>query len=213
MIKAILFDMDGVLIEAKEWHYEALNKALDLFGMPISRHDHLTTFDGLPTRTKLRMLSIERGLPDPLHEFINDLKQQYTTEMVHTLCKPRFAQERALSALKAKGYKLAVCSNSVRNTVHLMMDCAGLAPYLDTQISNEDVSKGKPDPEMYLKAMAEFGLQPHECLILEDNENGIRAARASGAHLLIIKDVADTNLENILERISEIEANMNVKAA
>lgn len=213
MIKAILFDMDGVLIEAKEWHYEALNKALDLFGMPISRHDHLTTFDGLPTRTKLRMLSIERGLPDPLHEFINDLKQQYTTEMVHTLCKPRFAQERALSALKAKGYKLAVCSNSVRNTVHLMMDCAGLAPYLDTQISNEDVSKGKPDPEMYLKAMAEFGLQPHECLILEDNENGIRAARASGAHLLIIKDVTDTNLDNILERISEIEANMNVKAA
>ncbi|STK74080.1 2-deoxyglucose-6-phosphatase [Escherichia coli] len=49
-IKAILFDMDGVLIDAKEWHYEALNKALDLFGMKISRFDHLTTFDGLPTK-------------------------------------------------------------------------------------------------------------------------------------------------------------------
>ena len=53
-IKAILFDMDGVLIEAKEWHYEALNRALDLFGMPISRYDHLITFDGLPTRKKIR---------------------------------------------------------------------------------------------------------------------------------------------------------------
>ena len=57
-IKAILFDMDGVLIEAKEWHYEALNRALKLFGMPVSRFDHLTTFDGLPTMKKLELLSI-----------------------------------------------------------------------------------------------------------------------------------------------------------
>ncbi len=212
-IKAVLFDMDGVLIEAKEWHYEALNQALDLFGMSISRHDHLTAFDGLPTRKKLEMLSLEHDLPVQLHEFINEMKQQYTTEMIHTRCKPRFAQERALSALKAMGYKLAVCSNSVRSTVNLMMDRAALAPYLDIQISNEDVSKGKPDPEMYLKAMNHFGLAPEECLILEDNENGIKAARASGAHLLIIKEVTDTNLDAILDRINEINQTASQKAA
>lgn len=212
-IKAVLFDMDGVLIEAKEWHYEALNMALDLFGMPISRHDHLTTFDGLPTRKKLEMLSLDRGLPVQLHEFINEMKQQYTIEMIHTRCKPRFAQERALSALKAEGYKLAVCSNSVRNTVNLMMDRAGLASYLDIQISNEDVSKGKPDPEMYLKAMKHFGLSPDECLILEDNENGIKAARASGAHLLIVKEVSDTNLDAIRSRIEEINQTAEQKVA
>jgi beta-phosphoglucomutase len=53
MIKAVVFDMDGVLIEAKDWHYEALNRALKLFGYEISRYEHLTTFDGLPTRRKL----------------------------------------------------------------------------------------------------------------------------------------------------------------
>ena len=63
MIKAIIFDMDGVLIEAKDWHYEALNKALSLFGYEISRYDHLVTYDGLPTSKKLEMLSMERGLP------------------------------------------------------------------------------------------------------------------------------------------------------
>jgi len=63
MIKAILFDMDGVLIEAKDWHYEALNMALDLFGMPISRDAHLSTFDGLPTKDKLNLLSKTRGFP------------------------------------------------------------------------------------------------------------------------------------------------------
>ena len=207
-IKSVLFDMDGVLIEAKEWHYEALNKALDLFGMPISKFDHLNTFDGLPTRTKLEMLSLERQLPVELHEFINELKQLYTIEIVHTQCKPRFVHEYALSRLKAMGYKIAVCSNSVRNTVETMMHKAGLEKYLDYAVSNEDVFTGKPDPEMYNKAMSYFGVQPHECLIVEDNENGIKAARASGGHLLIVKEVSDTNFDNVIERIREIESSL-----
>lgn len=206
-IKAILFDMDGVLIEAKEWHYEALNRALDLFGMPISKFDHLETFDGLPTRRKLEMLTLERGLPRELHEFLNEMKQQYTMEIVHTQCKPCFVHEFALSSLKFKGYKLAVCSNSVRNTVEVMMSKSELDKYLDLMVSNEDVSAGKPDPEMYVKAMRHFNLLPEECLIVEDNENGIKAARASGGHLLVVKEVIDTNLDNILGKIREIESN------
>lgn len=211
-IKAVLFDMDGVLIEAKDWHYEALNRALELFGMPISRHDHETTFDGLPTSRKLEMLSIERGLPRELHKFLNEMKQQYTVEMIHTLCKPRFAQEQALSTLKARGYLTSVCSNSIRNTVELMMEKANLAPYLDYMVSNEDVSRPKPDPEMYVKAMNHFGLKPEECLIVEDNENGIKAARASGGHLLVVQDVSETNITNIFGRIREIES-ANTSAA
>jgi HAD superfamily hydrolase (TIGR01509 family) len=206
LIKAVLFDMDGVLIEAKEWHYEALNRALDLFGMPISRYDHETTFDGIPTSKKLEMLSIERGLPRELHKFLNEMKQRYTTEMIHTLCRPRFAQEQALSVLKAKGYRMSVCSNSIRATVELMMEKANLSRYLDLMVSNEDVSRPKPDPEMYCKAMEHFNLHPEECLIVEDNENGIKAAKASGAHLLVVHDVSQTNISNILGRIHEIDA-------
>lgn len=212
-IKAVLFDMDGVLVEAKEWHYEALNRALDLFGMAISRYDHETTFDGIPTSRKLEILSIERGLPRELHGFLNEMKQRYTTEMVHTLCKPRFAQERALSTLKAMGYRMSVCSNSIRSTVQLMMDKANLSQYLDLMVSNEDVSKPKPDPEMYCKAMAHFGLSPDECLVVEDNENGIKAAKASGAHLLVVQDVSQTSIDNILGRIREIDAFYNRSAA
>lgn len=78
MIKAIIFDMDGVLIDAKDWHYEALNRALRLFGCEISRYDHLATFDGLPTKEKLNLLSKERHLPEKLHSFINEMKQRYT---------------------------------------------------------------------------------------------------------------------------------------
>jgi HAD superfamily hydrolase (TIGR01509 family) len=209
IIKAILFDMDGVLIEAKEWHYEALNRALKLFGMPISRFDHLTSFDGLPTLRKLEILSIERGLPKELHVFINEMKQKFTMEIVHTRCKPMFIHEYALLKLKFKGYKLAVCSNSVRNTVETMMQRSALSGYLDLMISNEDVSKGKPDPEMYMRAMKHFALKPTECLIIEDNENGIKAAKASGAHLLAVKNVTEVNIDSISTRILEIESGVN----
>lgn len=204
MIKAVLFDMDGVLIEAKDWHYESLNRALEHFGMPISRHEHETVYDGLPTKKKLEMLSQDKGLPRSLHEFINSLKQQYTVELVHTCCRPRFLQEQALSELKRNGYKLAVCSNSIRATVELMMEKAALTPYLDLMLSNQDVAKSKPAPDIYLKAMELFGLSPKECLVVEDNENGIKAATASGAHVLVVEDVADTNISNILARINEI---------
>ena len=206
MIKGIVFDMDGVLIEAKDWHFDAFNKALKLFGFEISRFDHLTTYDGLPTRRKLEILSIERGLPVELHSFINEMKQSYTMEIIHTQCKPRFVHEYALSKLKAMDYNLGLASNSIKTTIELMMQKAKLAQYLDVQLSAEDVTNGKPDPEIYIKAMEHLGIKPSECLILEDNENGILAARASGAHVLVVKEVDDANIENILNMIQNINA-------
>jgi len=205
-IKAILFDMDGVLVDAKDWHYEALNKALALFGMEISRYDHLVTYDGLPTKKKLQMLSRERGLPLGLHDFINTMKQQYTMEMVYARCKPQFYHQYALSRLKSEGYRLAVCSNSIRSTVTMMMERSKLVEFLDLQISAQDVSIGKPDPEIYQVTMAKLGVRPDECLILEDNDNGIKAAVASGAHLLHISSVEEVNYQNIRKKISQIES-------
>ena len=113
MIKAVVFDMDGVLIDAKEWHYDALNRALGLFGIGISRADHLTTFDGLPTKRKLELLSATEGLPTALHGFLNELKQAYTMELIALRCKPLFNHEMALSTLRKRGIKLAVASNSI----------------------------------------------------------------------------------------------------
>lgn len=205
MIKAVLFDMDGVLIDAKDWHYEALNRALELFGYSISRESHLSTFDGLPTRTKLEMLTKSRGLPKGLHDLLNTLKQIYTLEISYQYCKPTFNHQYALSRLKEDGYKIAVCSNSVRQSIETMMNLSHLNTYLDLTVSNQDVSEGKPNPMMYSKAMGILGVAPNECLILEDNEHGIQAAMASGAHLLKIGVPADVTYQNILERITEIE--------
>lgn len=204
-IKAIIFDMDGVLIDAKEWHYESLNKALSLFGAEISRYDHLVTFDGLPTKKKLEMLSLEGGFPTRLHSFVNDLKQQYTLEIIYSKCKPVFQHQFALSKLKSEGYKIAVCSNSVRKSIDIMMEKSGLMPYLEFFLSNQDVVRSKPDPEIYTTAIDRLGLKPEECLIVEDNENGIKAALASGAHLMKVENTGDVHYYNIKNRIKQLE--------
>lgn len=200
-IKAVIFDMDGVLIDAKEWHYEALNKALGLFGYEISRYDHLVTYDGLPTSKKLEMLSMEKGMPRRLHQFINDLKQTYTVDKIFTDCHPVFHHEYALSLLKSQGYHLAVASNSIRRTVELMMEKSSLLQYLDFFLSNQDVKKSKPDPEIYNTAIQKLGLHPSECLVVEDNKNGIKAAKAAKAHVMEVATVYEVNYDNIVRHI------------
>jgi beta-phosphoglucomutase len=205
VIKAVLFDMDGVLIDAKDWHYDALNAALELFGFTISRESHLSTFDGLPTRRKLQLLTESQGLPRGLMEFLNQLKQRNTLQISALRCKPMFNHRYALSRLAGEGYRLAVCSNSVRDSVETMMRQSALEEFIDLMISNEDVTRSKPDPEMFQTAMARFGVEPSECLILEDNEHGIQAARASGGHLLRIGVPEDVTYQAIRTRIEEID--------
>jgi HAD superfamily hydrolase (TIGR01509 family) len=85
-----------------------------------------------------------------------------------------------------------------------MMTKAHLSQYMDFYLSNQDVDNAKPDPEIYIKAISKLGLTSKECLIIEDNENGIKAAIGSGAHLMVVKNVQEVSLENIVTRISEI---------
>jgi beta-phosphoglucomutase len=203
MIKAIAFDMDGVLIDAKDWHFQALNRALALFGCPISSYDHLTTFDGLPTRRKLQILSAANKIPLELHDFIGALKQDYTMEIVAARCKPRFIHQYALSRLRAEGIRLAVCSNAVRHSVDVMTERAGLADYLEFTLSNQDVSRAKPDPEIYQTAIGRFGIAPEECLVVEDHDNGIRAARAAGAAVLQVGSVEDVTYAAIAQAMAQ----------
>lgn len=204
-IRAVIFDMDGVLIDAREWHYEALNKALGLFGYSISRHEHLVTYDGLPTRKKLEMLTIERGLPTGLHAFIHELKQIYTMQLIVQQCRPQFQHEYALSRLRAEEYRLAVASNAIRDTVEEMLTRSNLLGYLELFLSNQDVHRPKPDPEIYQIVMQRLRMEPEECLVVEDNVNGIKAAQAAGAHVMAVESPLDAHYDNIRYHIDKYD--------
>jgi len=205
-IKAVIFDLDGVLVDAREWHYEALNRALNLFGFNIHRYDHLTTFDGLPTREKLARLQVTEGLPDKLSRVIGLLKQDYTREIIATKCFPVFHIENTVARLRRDGYQLAACTNSIRSSLDLMLSRSNLTDYFELTLSNEDVKNSKPDPEIYEKAMIELGRTAGECLAVEDNQHGVQAAQAAGAYVLQVKNSSDVQYGSICSRILELRS-------
>lgn len=205
-IQAVVFDMDGVLIEARDWHYEALNRALGHFGWGISRADHLATFNGLPTRDKLDILTRTQGVPRELHGFLNKLKQRYTRELIVTSCEPTYHHRYCLSRLASEGYRLACASNSIRPTIVEILSLAALDMYLPLIVSNEDVTHAKPAPEIYLTAAARLGLDPSQILVVEDSEHGIAAARASGCHVLTVADPDDVTYDRVAHAIQVVEA-------
>jgi beta-phosphoglucomutase len=207
-IKAIFFDMDGVLIDARDLHYEALNAALAPFGMPIGRDAHLTTYDGLSTRQKLGMLSETLGLPVRLHGLINNLKQKHTQAKINAHCRPVFRHRYMLSRLRQEGYRLALCSNSVRKSVEEMTLSANIAEFFEFMLSNEDIEKPKPSPEIYQEAVRRAGFAPHECMAIEDNANGIASAKSAGVNVLVVADPDDVSYDRVAERLRILEQEM-----
>lgn len=195
MYKAIIFDLDGVLVEMPEGHYEALNNALSLFGAKIEREEHYAFFNGLPTVKKLEKLEEQGRLPAGLKEFVNSVKQRYTKEVISKYCVPDYSKIIMLKHLKNSGYKLGCCSNSIRETLHLMLKSAHLFDFFDLIIGNDEIVNPKPHPEIYLTAFKRLGVEPGECIIVEDAPHGIASARASGAKVLEVRSPRDVHLD------------------
>jgi len=209
MIKLIVFDLDGVLVETKKLHYDALNKSLrDVDSKyEISYDEHLSKYDGLSTYKKLDILGREKGLSGMEFESIWMRKQLYTSQMLREL-QPDVRLIEVLRKLRQK-CQIAVASNSIRDSVKITLLKLGFLEYVDFYLSNEDVKYPKPHPEIYLRAMIESGVTPKETLIVEDSVIGRNAANNSGAYLLGVNNPHDVTYERIMEHIDCI--NKNVK--
>ena len=202
MVKLIIFDLDGVLVEAKNIHFDALNKALGEYA--ISWNEHLSTYDGLKTYQKLDMLSKEKDLPIDDHQHIWELKQKYTLQMLSSL-KPNNELQTLMSKLVNDGYQIAVASNSIRKTVLTVLSKLGIMEYMDLVVSNEDVENSKPHPEMYWKAISKMKCLPEETLIVEDSPYGLLAAARSKSYILRVKNPKEVTYNNINNKLKQIK--------
>jgi HAD superfamily hydrolase (TIGR01509 family) len=200
MIKLIIFDLDGVLVEAKTIHFDALNKALGN-KYTIEWNEHLTTYDGLKTDQKLEMLTERKGLPAELYKEIWDAKQMHTLQELRNL---KFNSELVLTMnmLVNEGYKLAVCSNSIRKTVLTVLSKLGIIEYFDLILSNEDVKNSKPHPEIYWKAISTVGCLPEEVLIVEDSPYGLLAASRSTSNIMRVGSSKEVTYLNIKKHLN-----------
>jgi HAD superfamily hydrolase (TIGR01509 family) len=200
--KLIIFDLDGVLVEAKNIHYEALNEALGEYA--ISWNEHLSTYDGLKTSQKLDMLTKAKGLPIEDHKRIWEAKQQITLQMLDKL-QPSAELKSVMSKLVQEGYKLAVASNSIRKTVITVLAKLDIVGYMDLIVSNEDVLNSKPHPEMYWSTMSKMKCLPEETLIVEDSPYGLLAAARSKSYILRVKNPQEVTYDNISNKLNEIK--------
>jgi len=204
MIKLIVFDLDGVLVEAKNIHFEALNKALVQYA--ITWEEHLSIYDGLKTNQKLEMLHERKELPKEYFKDIWEAKQKYTLEALSDL-KESDQLKVCMNTLVASGYKIACCSNSIRKTVLTVLSKLGIIEYFDLIISNEDVTNSKPHPEMYWKAMSKMTVLPEETLIVEDSPYGLLAANRAKAHVLRVGNPEEVTYNNVYKSIQQINNN------
>lgn len=205
-IRLIIFDLDGVLVDAKDLHYECLNQALASVDpkFVIGREEHLSKYDGLNTTKKLKMLTAEKGLSEDDHDHVWEMKQDYTIDFI---CRNYTEDDRLqniLRQLRKDGHTIAVASNSIRETVKFMLLKKGLLPYIDFFYSNQDVKNPKPNVEMYLKCMIKAGVSPKETIIVEDSHIGRKAAVDSGAYLFAVNDSNDVQYEPIRALVASL---------
>ena len=161
MKKLVLFDLDGVIVDTKQVHYEALNDAISQVDPKyiITEAEHIARYDGLKTLTKLNMLSEEKGLPYTDHQEIYKHKQELTIK--HFSKIPTSEKMRGIfKTLRDDGYLVGCCTNCIRRTALVALSKVGVIEYLDVIITNDDVKNPKPHPEIYWKAMSMMGCLP-----------------------------------------------------
>jgi beta-phosphoglucomutase-like phosphatase (HAD superfamily)/dTDP-glucose pyrophosphorylase len=202
MNKLVIFDLDGVLIDSRDMHYEALNMALSKIDCKyvIDRDEHLSFYDGLPTSQKLVMLTQRKNLPSDKHQQIWEEKQKATISIFSKLNNDHELMYY-FQQLKIKGIQIAVASNSIRNTVKLVLLKLGLLEFVDYYVSNEDVVRNKPFPEMYWKCMTACNSLPKDTVIFEDSHIGRQGALDSKAHLIPIENRDYMDQQKINEAI------------
>lgn len=193
--KCVIFDLDGVLVDACDWHRIALNEALkQVCNYEIPLEEHLSIFNGIPTKKKLEILNNKKIILKEDNDLIENLKQEKTIDIINKHAFKRQEKIEILSFLKNSNILAACYTNSIRQTAELMLQKTGIKHMFDLIVTNQDVKKPKPDPEGYFYCFNYFHLNPEECIIIEDSPKGIAAAKASGAKVIEVKGVEDVNI-------------------
>lgn len=178
-MKAFLFDMDGVLVDTQQIHTLALKKVFDEYGIEISLAE-LDTFAGTKRGTAFRTAAEERGVELPIEEMCEAKDKIFDSMIEKTDLKPIKGIPELLKHLKANGVLTAIASSSSREFISLVVDRTGIREYFDAFVSGQELTESKPNPAIYLLAAQILGVEPSECIVLEDAHLGVEAAKRAG---------------------------------
>ena len=210
-IKGLIFDLDGVLVDTKIIHFDALNFALKTLNIEqISFKDHLNIYDGLPTIEKLKILNKKKKLKKKYFKKIINLKQNKTKFFLNKHLKFNNKIYKTFNKLSKK-YKICIATNAINQTLEICIRKLKLKRFIFKSFSNTDVLNNKPHPEVYLRCLVDMGLKPNETLIFEDSSHGVLAAQESGCHLFTVKNLSDITYSRIINFMKNIETDQQKK--
>lgn len=211
--RAILFDMDGVLVDSEPLFLAAINRLLVQEGVePVSVEENEEYLIGTTINETWRQLKIHRTLPLPTEEYIRRYDEIVRQVMMEEL-EPQPGVRELLEVCSRRGLPKAVASSSLHMWVDLKLNAIGLTDAFDAVLGGDDVSRGKPEPEIYITAAERLGVPPAECIAIEDSPIGIAAAVASGAYTIAVRTEYTRNLDvsqahTVLESLEDFDLSL-----
>jgi HAD superfamily hydrolase (TIGR01509 family) len=177
-IRAVIFDMDGVLVDSEPFGFEALRRVMARYGLPYTEAEN-AEFLGRTTRESCRILKARHGLPES-EETLADLYIEGMLELIGRGPIPMAGVPEVLERVRASGYRMALASSAELRVIHANLTALSLGPLFEAVVSGTQVGRGKPAPDVFLAAAERLGVPPAECLVIEDSRNGLLAAKAAG---------------------------------
>jgi beta-phosphoglucomutase family hydrolase len=177
LIKAVIFDLDGVIVESENAHIEAEKQTFLKYGIQLSAEE-LHKYTGTTAKAMFTELIRKYRLSTTFEE-ISSRKEEIFFRLLKEDAEPTKGIITLLRELKSKRIKLAIGSSSTKKQIKYVLSKLDIAHLFDSVVGAEDIVQSKPDPEIFLEAAAELNVHPSECLVVEDSKLGVEAAKSA----------------------------------
>ena len=208
LISAVIFDMDGVLIDSEPLQLKSFNKVLERYGKHVTMNDFKGSYMGKRDTQICGNMIADYNLPISERDFVKEKRKGYANILNVSIVKPTEGTASCLTLLKKNGLKLAIASSSSLEEIKAVAGKFGIADYFSTLVSAHDVTNGKPSPDVYLKAAEKLNIKPEMCAAIEDTPTGIKSAKSAGMVCIAIttthKEVELKEADKIVRRLNEI---------
>jgi beta-phosphoglucomutase family hydrolase len=195
LIDAVIFDMDGVIIDSEPLHRKLDDDLLAEYGIKISKEEQLG-FIGVTTGYKWNIIKKKYKLSDSLEELIRKDRELYLANLKENKdIKPIKGVDELIKFLYEKNLKLAVASSSPKNVIENVIERFKLEKYFSKFVTGDDVKNSKPSPDIFLKAAKLLKVEPKRCMVIEDSKNGVEASKNAGMYCVAFKNLNSGNQE------------------
>jgi HAD superfamily hydrolase (TIGR01509 family) len=203
--RAVLWDLDGTLVDSEEFHWQSWEHALGRDGVRVTREQFSATFGQRNDRILRGWLGAESS-DDRINRLADAKEAEYRRlAQLHGLAPLPGAGEW-LVRLQADGWKQAIASSAPRQNVEVMLRALHLERYFDAIVASEDVARGKPDPQVFLAAATRVTVPPPRCIVVEDAAAGIEAARRAGMRSIGVSRTATLDADLFVRTLEDVPA-------